>query len=80
MGKWLTAISTHLQALCALVGCAIIGASLSEPHTYEENGGFVCLYIYIYIYISVVRHTVYFHLPDSCGHLNIENTFIVYAV
>ena len=29
----------------------IIGASLSEPHTYEENGGCVCLYIYIYIYI-----------------------------
>ena len=29
----------------------IVGASLSEPHTYEENGGFVCLYIRIYIYI-----------------------------
>ena len=48
----------------------LIGASLSEPHTYEENGGFVCLYIYIYI--SVVRHAVYFYLPDSCGQHSVS--------
>ena len=29
------------------VNCCIIGASLSEPHTSESNGGF---FIYIYIY------------------------------
>ena len=58
----------------------IVGASLSEPHTYEENGGFVCLYIRIYIYISVVRRAVYFYLPDSCGHLNRDIPLIVYAV
>ena len=32
--------------------CYIIGASLSEPHTSESNGGFF-IYIYIYIYIYV---------------------------
>ena len=31
--------------------CAIIGASLSEPHTSEFNGG-------IFMYISVVRRSV----------------------
>ena len=32
----------------------IIGASLSEPHTSESNGGFF-IYIYIYIYIYICR-------------------------
>ena len=55
-------ISTPSQVLCALVGCAINGASLSEPHTYEENGGFVCLYIYIFTLVQYVYcnlHCVY---------------------
>lgn len=30
------------------------GASLSKPHTYEVNDGFVCLYIYI----CIVRHAI----------------------
>ena len=34
----------------------LIGASLSEPHTSESNGG-IFIYIYI-IYISVVHHSV----------------------
>ena len=36
----------------------IIGASLSEPHTSESNGGFFIILLYIYIiyyYISAVR-------------------------
>ena len=34
----------------------IIGASLSEPHTSESNGGFfIYIYIYIYIYTVVSR-------------------------
>ena len=35
----------------------IIGASLSEPHTSESNGGFFIYYYYyyIYIYLSAVR-------------------------
>ena len=37
----------------------IIGASLSEPHTYEEYGEFVCLYISI-IYRTI---TFYFSFP-----------------
>ena len=32
------------------MGMNIIGASLSEPHTSESNGGF---FIYIYIYICI---------------------------
>ena len=32
----------------------VIGASLSEPHNSESNGGFF-IYIYIYYYISAVR-------------------------
>ena len=38
----------------------VIGASLSEPHTYMKYSKFVCIYIYIYIYI--VRRAVYFYL------------------
>ena len=33
----------------------LIGASLSEPHTSESNGGFFIYYYYIYIYLSAVR-------------------------
>ena len=32
----------------------VIGASLSEPHTSESNGGFF-IYIYIYIYLFICR-------------------------
>ena len=35
----------------------VIGASLSEPHTSESNGGFF-IYIYIYIYLPYVRRSV----------------------
>ena len=38
--------------------CVIIGASLSEPHTSESNGGFFIYYIYIYIYLPYVRRSV----------------------
>ena len=36
----------------------IIGASLSEPHTSESNGGFF-IYIYIYIYIYIIYYYYY---------------------
>ena len=37
----------------------VIGASLSEPHTSESNGGFfIYIYIYIFIYLPYVRRSV----------------------
>ena len=37
----------------------VIGASLSEPHTSESNGGFIIyIYIYIFIYLPYVRRSV----------------------
>ena len=47
---WLSGIETT----CTHV--YVFGASLSEPHTSESNGG-IFIYIYI-IYISVVHHSV----------------------
>ena len=32
----------------------VIGASLTEPHTYVKYSKFVCIYIYIYIYIYLL--------------------------
>ena len=37
----------------------VIGASLSEPHTSESNGGFfIYIYIYLFIYLPYVRRSV----------------------
>ena len=65
----------HLE-LMQLDGCVyvytfcVIGASLSEPHTYVVNGGFVYIrqpngavyaemvMVYIYIYIYIYRMSV----------------------
>ena len=35
------------------MGVVIIGASLSEPHTYVKYATAVCMCIYIYIYICI---------------------------
>ena len=41
-------IKKPITPICIFYCCLIIGASLSEPHTSELNGG---IFIYIYIYI-----------------------------
>ena len=60
-----------------------IGASLSEPHTSESNGGFFIYYI-LYIYLPYVRRSLNaswtllthnFAHADPCGR-NIENNYV----
>ena len=58
------AVSICLVTLIMIICKCIIGASLSEPHTYVKYATAVrmCIYIYIYIfiylYICAVRHAV----------------------
>ena len=51
-------VDVHGEVSYVVGGCNLIGASLSEPHTSESNGG-IFIYIYIYIlHISVVHRSV----------------------
>ena len=51
---------------CYVTPLRLIGASLSEPHTSESNGGFfIYIYIYIYVYIYVYIYIyiyIYIHI------------------
>ena len=52
-------ITTIRTSVCESLQIPIIGASLSEPHTSESNGGFIIyIYIYIFIYLPYVRRSV----------------------
>ena len=55
--SWLS-FNQSLMNVCVLIWRVMIGASLSEPHTSELNGGFFIYYIYIFIYLPYVRRSV----------------------
>ena len=54
----------------------VIGASMSEPHTGELNGGF-SLYMCIYV-LYVVRRFVYFDAPIAVGHMQTSSKIFVH--
>ena len=59
---WKTASMVLCASLNILTYSTVIGASLSEPHTSEFNGG---IFIYIYIYIYICRTSLTIQYPAA---------------
>ena len=58
----------------------VIGASVSEPHTSEFNGGISLIHVYIYIYVGMYR-TSYVQCTctrNECGQYacDLTNTWV----
>ena len=65
----------HVAQLCSILYSrhSLIGASLSEPHTYVKYATAVCMCIYIYIYMYICIYVPYVVLGHGTNLCRVQN-------